>query len=216
MFTDPISTNAIAYVLPGNPATLIYTASLASTVNTEATNISTTGKFTDGTVVVWAQKHAGVLVNNVLNDVTTQLITRGTVTALYGEQPNVNANMLFNPLNLTVSKSRLEPVLATGKANNVGVFNTYNVIEPTTTGNFSLTGLVGGAPQLDGTVVIVAYYGTDVMTIVNNSSDSATGNKIFTATGADVVYTGRGNAILVYDSALDSGSGGWNLVVAAL
>jgi len=215
MFTDPISTNAIAYVLPGNPTTYIYALADSSAVDTEATAIAATGAFTDGTVVAWAQKHAGILVNNLLNDVTTQLITRGTVTALWGNDPNVNA---YSPgaQNLTLSKVILAPVLATGKANNVGVFNSYNQIVPTTTGNFSLTGMVCGAPQKDGFTVIIAYYGTDVMTIVNNSSDSATGNKIFTATGSDVVYTGRGNAILVYDSALDSGSGGWNLVVAAL
>lgn len=215
MFTDPISTNAIAYVLPGNATTYIYALADSAAVDTEATTISTTGAFSDGTVIAWAQKHAGIEVNNLLNDVTTQLITRGTVTALWGNDPNVNAYSP-GPQNLVFAKVVLAPVLATGKANNVGVFNTYNQIVPTTSGNFSLTGMVCGAPQKDGFCVIIAYYGTDVMTIVNDSSDSAAGNKIFTATGADVVMTGRGNAMLVYDANLDSGDGGWNLVVAAL
>lgn len=218
MFATEFVSNAIAYFLPGdhNRKARIFTNRTASIVNTEATALLATGAFSDGRVAVYADKYTGATLNNDLNDDSTVIIDEGTWSHLYGGLPN-NGAYNFGAQNVILAKGTLPVILATGKANNVGVANSYNVISVAAGDtNFSLTGLKNASPTPDGTLVVIAYYGTSVLTVVNASADSSSGNKIYTATGADVVSTGRCNLIFIYDTALDSGAGGWNLIVAAL
>lgn len=206
-FPQPFVSNCLAYMVPGDPRVRLFTNRTASIVDTQAT-AAAAGALTDGTVITWADKYTGCTMNNDFNDQTTRIIATspGTVSHVYVSDGAPSNAATLPPQTIVYSTAFLQPVLSTGNANNVGVTNTYNRIIPTTTGNFAVTGFAGG---VNGMLIVVSYTGTDNMTIANNSSSSASGNKIFTSTGADVATTGRGCFNFIYDATADSGNGGW-------
>lgn len=220
MFPEPFVSNGIAYVPAFGTAVIIYTSTDSDAVDLEIASIAAVGTFLDGTAVAWAEKLIGGTFITQDGGATYLCRERGTATVIWGSTVNTTANNLgFNtlgPLTLVVSTGRLVPVLDTGVVDNLAVAATYNTIVPTTTGSFSVTGFAGSG--VNGTVLIVSYPGnsTDDMTLVNASSASAAGNRIFTNTGSDIVTTDAGSVTMVYDTTLDSGNGGWRVIAAAL
>lgn len=80
-----------------------------------------------------------------------------------------------------------------------------NVTKPTTmiarisapSAAFNISGIVAGT---DGEMLVIINETGNNMTINNGSGSSSAANQIFTFTGADVVTSGAGSVILVYDS----------------
>jgi hypothetical protein len=220
MYPTEFVSNGIAYILAGGTETKIYTNQASATADLEIDNIDSFGTFLDGTVVAWAQKLIGATFASLDNGATFVVKDRGTATVIWGGSANLGAQGMglqtIGAVTLQLGKQVLSFVLDSGTIDNLGVVNSYSVLTPTTSGDFTVTGLAAGVPPVNGMVLFLAYYGTDNVTFANASASSTAANRIYTATGADVVSTGRCNALLIYDSALGSGAGGWNLFVAAL
>lgn len=89
------------------------------------------------------------------------------------------------------------PVFGTSGLNNVPVnANTLIIDDPS--GGYSITGLAFGR---DGQQVNLVNATTQVMTVVNASASSSTGNKFTSLTGADLATTARGMVSAIYSEA---------------
>lgn len=118
----------------------------------------------------------------------------------------------------TSSQQSTNKVLVNNNNNDVAALATLGftkvmIIGPT--GPYAITGIAGGIPGQ----VLELYSTVNVRwTISNLSSSSSAGHRIQTPTGADMVFIGPGVSNtphtyvrLVYDSAVDSGNGGWRV-----
>lgn len=187
-----MAVEAIAYMKNGeydtnNPH--LFTGSDAA-VDAEWTvlTVTTPGILTDGSSVVFAQKYTNAVLNTPPPGATTPTIVQsGTVSATYGAQPS-----LPYPL---VSGSNVV-TLATGANNDVQAGPGVALIQGPG-GAFNITGIAGG---VDGKRILLVNNVAQNLTITNDSSSSAAGNRIYTY--GTVATTGVGVVELVYVGAL--------------
>lgn len=166
-----------------------------SVVDTQATAISTNGVFSagpfSGVYVSVANKLTNALLNNVLNDSTMKVAAPGTVTSLWGA---VNDDVLSTVVQLPVT----EMVLANSGNDDIDVanHNLFNVTGPTT--GFSVSGF---AKPIDGgaQTIILWNLTSQTMSLLNNDSGSAVGNRIITGTGGTRQVVGNGAVQFSYN-----------------
>jgi len=138
------------------------------------------------------------------DDTVISLITAGIF-----EEPNYNEAQKRQALSVkgTWGVDEVENT-ATGTINALVVeTSNYHFINSVT----ALNGISGGR---SGKRLLLWF--TAGATINNNSGSAATGNKIFTASGAAITVTGQGCIEAVYSPLMDSGSGGWKVINSQL
>lgn len=179
----------ITYFGPGNGANTKSTVYIAegATVDTEWTNITTTGQFTTGTLVQYAIRYDSPIID-VVNG--ANIFRGGTASATHGAVPSANDQLIGKTTSVD---------LADGTTNNWAVGG-YNMVNVTGLGaSATITGIAGGT---DGaTLVVVNNTGQD-MTMAYDSGSSDAANRIYTATGGNISITGNGSFVLIYVGAL--------------
>ena len=105
--------------------------------------------------------------------------------------------MSYNPLWDNPASSFVPSV---GANNNVDLQSAGSLIISTPLlAVFNITGIIGYG--VDRTPLYIHNATGQTMTINHNSGSSSAGNRIITATGADVAFTSGKTATLLYDSA---------------
>lgn len=187
-----MSVEAIAYWKNGeyDPNSYhIFTGSDAA-VDAEWTIVSSTtpGIMSNGDVVVFALKYTGATLNTPPPGATTSTtIQSGTIAASYGSQPSLPFPLYSGSQVVT---------LVNGANNDVAAGPGVALIQGPS-GVFNITGIAGG---FDGKRVLLVCNVAQNMTITNDSSSSAAGNRIYTY--GTIATTGLGVVELVYVGAL--------------
>lgn len=175
----------------GGNHNLIAVIDTDTDIDTEWTNITTTGQWTDGTLVQYAQRWDTPIIDTVNGVDIFRAGGAAEPSATHGAQPSDTLQLVGNTTSID---------LANGTTNNlsIGDFNVVNITG--LTGSATITGIAGG---VDGArLSLINNTGQD-MTIAHASGSSDAENRILTATGANVSIVGSGSFELIYVGALE-------------
>ncbi len=99
--------------------------------------------------------------------------------------------------------------LSNGSNNNISLSSGFQVI----IGPTSAFGITGFAPHVDGQVIDFVYAGTEILTLYNNNSGSTVGNRLLSATGADIVYTPIIGGFISFKIMYSNSLNGWLILI---
>lgn len=166
-----VAPTASNQVVIGDSSQLVSVSGrISATSVTNATYYGTVGSLSGGLI------YGGTVSNETI---TASVITNSTATGI-------------------AFPESLHTTLANGANSGVVFTNVFNRIDAGPTGAFSIAGVSGGS---NGRYLIIYNATGQNMTLSHQSGTEATAsNRIITMTGADVVTTGNGSAVLIYDS----------------
>lgn len=176
----------ILYKLPSdtNGNILHFYTAADATVDTEASAITNTGAFTDGTVVTYGIEYIYAQVNDAE---TAMLSPGGTGTVLFGAMPSDNAQVLIKSTAVGLATGNNDDI------DNIAASNFVRITGPT--GAFAVRGIADG---VDGVTLSLFNDTAETMTISDENAGSVAANRIITTDGADQAFAGNAIVTLTY------------------